>query len=163
MLRRIEKEVRLKLKASNESKFEYLNENSHWSVICIFATPSNGAFKLQFTRIISRFRNSQQRSLDGPHLTLKTRTNPWSSHGARIHMNCMGLKRMPSQLDFLVSWTTKHFYFLERVLSLNWAGWYPTSAFPKVFFAIAKQFCSMSVPGFCGHCDFNWGYIDQKD
>ena len=158
MLRRIEKEVRLKLKASNESKFEYLNENSHWSVICIFATPSNGAFKLKFTRIGFEICNR-----DPWTVHMRARTNLWSSHGARIHMNCMRLKRMPSQLDFLVSWTTKHFYFLERVLSLNWAGWYPTSAFPKVFFAIAKQFCSMSVPGFCRHCDFNWGYIDQKD
>ena len=117
---------------------------------------------LNFSLHVS-FLGFEIRNRDPWTVHMRARTNPWSSHGARIHMNCMRLKRMPSQLDFLVSWTTKHFYFLERVLSLNWAGWYPTSAFPKVFFAIAKQFCSMSFPGFCGHCDFNWGYIDQKD
>ena len=59
----------------------------------------------------------------------------------------MRFKILTSQLDFLVSWTTKYLHFLERFLSLNWAGWYPTSASKSVFRLASQfsQFFAMSV------------------
>ena len=145
--------MRLKLKVSNESKFEYLNEDLNWSVICIIATPSRAAFKLKFTRIISTLVSIFSIGILGRSTSQTAHwTIPRSSHEARIHMDSMRLKRLSSQHDFLVSWTTKHFYFLERVLSLNWAGWYTTSAFPKVFFALLRSFAQWvsQVRGFAG-------------
>ena len=119
----------------------------------IIATPSKAAFKLKFTRIISTQIAMFTTGILGRSTSQTTHwTNSIFSHGARIHMNSVRLKKFSSQLDFLVSWTTKHFYFLERTLSLNWAGWYTTSAFPKVFFALLRSFAQWTShsQGFAG-------------
>ena len=84
----------------------------------------------------------------------------------------MRFKILTSQLDFLVSWTTKYLHFLERFLSLNWAGWYPTSASKSVFrlasqfsqfFAIFRNECTwcpwVTQTLSSLYCYFTWGKL----